>query len=67
MTTVWSALRKIVANATAWPERQRVLNELYAMDDRSLADIGIHRSEIPFVFQQLMTHDNDNALTHRAA
>jgi len=27
--------------------RQRALDELMALDDRSLADIGIHRSQIP--------------------
>ena len=32
----------------AWQERQRVLNELYSMDDRSLADIGLRRADIPF-------------------
>jgi uncharacterized protein YjiS (DUF1127 family) len=42
----------IVTNAVrgfrAWQERQRVLNELYSMDDRSLADIGLRRADIPF-------------------
>jgi uncharacterized protein YjiS (DUF1127 family) len=32
-----------------WQERQRVLNELYSMDDRMLADIGLRRGDIPFV------------------
>jgi uncharacterized protein YjiS (DUF1127 family) len=27
--------------------RQRAFDELMALDDRSLADIGIHRSQIP--------------------
>jgi uncharacterized protein YjiS (DUF1127 family) len=43
----------VVTNAVrgfrAWQERQRVLNELYSMDDRSLADIGLRRADIPFV------------------
>ena len=30
-----------------WRKRQRAYNELMALDDRSLADIGIHRSQIP--------------------
>jgi uncharacterized protein YjiS (DUF1127 family) len=63
--TVWGALRKLVSTASAWPERQRVLNELYAMDDRSLADIGISRSDIPSVFSRGFV--NDNAATHRVA
>ena len=33
----------------AWRQRQRAINELYALDDRALADIGISRAEIPFV------------------
>jgi uncharacterized protein YjiS (DUF1127 family) len=30
-------------------ERQRIMNELYSLDDRSLSDIGITRGDIPFV------------------
>ena len=45
LTIVSAAVRGI----RAWQERQRVLNELYAMDDRSLADIGLRRADIPFV------------------
>jgi uncharacterized protein YjiS (DUF1127 family) len=30
-----------------WRQRQRAYNELMALDDRSLADIGIHRTQIP--------------------
>jgi uncharacterized protein YjiS (DUF1127 family) len=30
-----------------WRRRQRAFHELMALDDRSLADIGIHRSRIP--------------------
>ena len=33
----------------AWRQRQRAINELYALDDRALADIGISRAQIPFV------------------
>ena len=32
-----------------WRIRQRAYAELSALDDRSLADIGITRSEIPYV------------------
>jgi uncharacterized protein YjiS (DUF1127 family) len=30
-------------------ERQRIMNELYSLDDRSLSDLGITRGDIPFV------------------
>jgi len=35
-----------------WRRRQRAYAELYALDDRSLADIGITRSEIPYVLSR---------------
>jgi uncharacterized protein YjiS (DUF1127 family) len=34
-------------------QRQRAIDELLALDDRSLADIGIHRSQIPGVVEGL--------------
>ena len=34
-----------------WRQRQRAYDELMALDDRSLADIGIHRSEIPALIE----------------
>ena len=38
--------RRAVAD---WRRRQRAYRELAALDDRSLADIGIHRSQIPAI------------------
>jgi len=32
-----------------WRRREQAYRELSALDDRSLADIGISRSEIPYV------------------
>ena len=40
----------LITRARAWVARERAFRELAALDDRSLADIGISRSEIPFVF-----------------
>ena len=34
-----------------WRRRQRAYAELMALDDRSLADIGIHRSQIPAIIE----------------
>ena len=34
-------------------QRRRALEELMALDDRSLADIGIHRTQIPGVVEGL--------------
>ena len=34
-------------------QRRRAFNELMALDDRSLADIGIHRSQIPALVEGL--------------
>ena len=36
-----------------WRRRQRAYGELMALDDHSLADIGIRRSEIPAIVEGL--------------
>ena len=44
-----SLINLFVASRNAlreWRRRQRAYHELMALDDRSLADIGIHRSQI---------------------
>ena len=43
LINLFAAARSAIANR--W-HRQRALDELMALDDRSLADIGIHRSQI---------------------
>ncbi|HEV2676678.1 MAG TPA: DUF1127 domain-containing protein [Aliidongia sp.] len=45
---MFTILSAAVRGFRVWQERQRVLNELYSMDDRSLADIGLRRADIPF-------------------
>jgi uncharacterized protein YjiS (DUF1127 family) len=47
MTTLISSF---AARVRAWVARERAFRELAALDDRALADIGISRGEIPFVF-----------------
>jgi len=43
------ALHQIALRYSAWRRRQQALAELTQLDDRSLADIGITRAEIPYV------------------
>jgi uncharacterized protein YjiS (DUF1127 family) len=35
-----------------WRARERAFRELSALDDRSLADIGLTRSDIPFILER---------------
>jgi uncharacterized protein YjiS (DUF1127 family) len=44
LINIFNAARSAIANRL---QRRRALDELMALDDRSLADIGIHRSQIP--------------------
>lgn len=48
-----SYLRTVVGSCKEWIEtqrqQQRAYRELMALDDRSLADIGITRANIPYV------------------
>jgi uncharacterized protein YjiS (DUF1127 family) len=43
------ALHALWGHYNGWRNRQQAYAELYRLDDRSLADIGITRSEIPYV------------------
>jgi len=43
------AFHALAEHYTKWRERQRAYAELAQLDDRSLADIGISRAEIPYV------------------
>ncbi len=42
---------RAVAAVKAWAERRQLANDLYARDDRLLADIGLTREDIPAVLQ----------------
>ena len=46
LINLFVAARRAVAD---WRRRQRAYHELMALDDRSLADIGIRRSQIPAI------------------
>lgn len=42
----------LVGRFENWRARERAFRELSALDDRALADIGLSRSDIPFVLEQ---------------
>ena len=48
LINLFVAARDSIAN---WRQRQRAFGELMALDDRSLADIGIRREEIRAVVE----------------
>ena len=55
--------RALIAPFAAMRRRQRVYNELMSLDDRTLADIGIVRSDIPCLASDcanLVKAGNDN-------
>jgi uncharacterized protein YjiS (DUF1127 family) len=52
LTILISAWRALGGHLVTWRRRQRAYAELAGLDDRSLADIGITRSEIPYVLSQ---------------
>ncbi len=41
--------RSPIDRFVAWRRRERVAAELYAVDERTLADIGLRRADIPFI------------------
>ena len=42
----WQAVLAVVRAYARWRERREAVRELHALDDRSLRDIGISRSQI---------------------
>ena len=49
LSLISQSLRALARRYTTWRERQQAYAELAQLDDRSLADIGINRAEIPYV------------------
>jgi uncharacterized protein YjiS (DUF1127 family) len=45
----WQAVLAAVRAYARWRERREAVRELHALDDRSLRDIGVSRSEIEWV------------------
>jgi uncharacterized protein YjiS (DUF1127 family) len=49
MATISAVFHHIGERFQAWRERERAISELSSLDDRLLADIGLQRSDIPFI------------------
>jgi uncharacterized protein YjiS (DUF1127 family) len=51
-----------VAPLARWRKREALANELYSLDERMLKDIGLSRSEIPFIVSgdRVATPHQDN-------
>lgn len=49
MATLNSIFGALARRFIAWRERERAFAELSALDDHTLADLGLIRSDIPFV------------------
>jgi uncharacterized protein YjiS (DUF1127 family) len=55
-------LSGLTAAVADWQQRQQAYAELFSLDDRSLADIGISRSEIPYVLSQVAAARNPRSM-----
>ena len=47
----------LVVRFEHWRARERAFRELSALDDRALADIGLSRSDIPYVLDHQVESD----------
>jgi uncharacterized protein YjiS (DUF1127 family) len=56
------ALHSVGERFDEWRKHQQAYRELAALDDRALADIGITRSEIPFILSHVSDPSRVRAL-----
>ena len=52
LNLILSGLQHVRLTYQDWRRRQAAYDELSALDDRSLADIGITRADIPYLFSR---------------
>jgi uncharacterized protein YjiS (DUF1127 family) len=64
-TFLLKSLRSLSASFTEWQHRQQAIAELASLDDRSLADMGINRSDIPYIMSQV-AYDREPAKSESA-
>jgi uncharacterized protein YjiS (DUF1127 family) len=50
---IGQALHTVGERLDTWRKTQQAYRELASLDDRSLADIGVTRSEIPFILSHV--------------
>lgn len=50
---IGQALHTVSERLDTWRKTQQAYRELASLDDRSLADIGVTRSEIPFILKHV--------------
>ena len=63
MATLFGFLSGLGERFTAWRERERAFAELSALDDRTLADLGLRRADIPLVVYCKARATPDTTLT----
>jgi uncharacterized protein YjiS (DUF1127 family) len=56
------ALHNVGERIDEWRKYQQAYRELAALDDRALADIGVTRSEIPFILSHVSDPSRVRAL-----
>lgn len=67
--TVKKAFKSVFVTPLAgWRRREALANELYSLDERMLKDIGLSRSEIPFIVsgKRVATPHQDNTRARAA-
>jgi len=64
---IGNIVEQLLGAWAAWRQRERACNELYALDDRALADIGISRADIPFVLSRPAEMSDSTLLPANAA
>jgi uncharacterized protein YjiS (DUF1127 family) len=57
----------LVGRFENWRSRERAFRELSSLDDRALADIGLSRSDIPFVLDQQPAESGVSRIETKAA
>lgn len=55
-TSLGGAAKKLFGNIAVWYKRQRLTQDLEALDDRLLADVGITRGQIPAAVKKALPY-----------